>query len=133
MAGPAAAFLGILVWLFGAVLVLPNVFPYNAVAITANLVVGVGVGAGLAGWLIGLRVGTVRLPGRFDLPATVAVAIIGAWLGQTFLDDLLFRDLNPIRIKAAGEVYGAVMGGVTGSLTVPLIMGAWRVAHREEP
>lgn len=132
VAGPAAVILGIVVWLFGAVTVLPLI-PYNAVAVTTNLVVGVGFGAGMAGWLIGLRVGSDRLPGRIDLTATVAAAIICAWLGQTFLDDLLFKNFEPIRVKAADEVYGALVGGGVGALIVPLIMGAWRVAHRQEP
>ena len=132
VAGPAAAIFGIAVWLFGTVTVLPLI-SYNGVAVIANLVIGIGAGAGAAGWLIGLRVGSDRLPGRFDLPATVAVAIMCAWLGQVFLDDLLFKNEYAIRIESAREVYGAVMGGVIGALIVPLIIGAWRVAHRQEP
>ena len=132
VAGPAAAIFGIALWLFGTVTLLPLILN-NGVAVTANLVFGVGIGAGVAGWLIGLRVGSDRLPGRFDLPATVAVAIICAWLGQVFLDDLLFKNEYAIRIESAREVYGALIGGVAGALIVPLIMGAWRVAHRQEP
>ena len=132
VAGPAAAIFGIAVWLFGTVTVLPLI-SYNGVAVIANLVIGIGAGAGAAGWLIGLRVGSDRLPGRFDLPATVAVAIMCAWLGQVFLDDLLFKNEYAIRIESAREVYGALIGGVAGALIVPLIMGAWRVAHRQEP
>ncbi len=132
VAGPAAAIFGIALWLFGTVTLLPLILN-NGVAVTANLVFGVGIGAGVAGWLIGLRVGSDRLPGRFDLPATVAVAIMCAWLGQVFLDDLLFKNEYAIRIESAREVYGALIGGVAGALIVPLIMGAWRVAHRQEP
>ncbi len=133
LAGPAAAIFGIAVWLFGTVTVLPLV-PFNDVAVIANLVIGVGAGAGVAGWLAGIRLGSDRLPGRFDLPATVAVAMICAWLGQAILDDLLFKRNDTLpRLEGADEVFGAVTGGVIGALVVPLIMGAWRVAHRQEP
>jgi hypothetical protein len=132
VAGFAAVILGVALWFIGSINVIP-LFPNNGVAVTANLVVSVGIGAGVAGWLIGLRVASDRLPRRFDLPATVAVAIICAWLGQVFLGDLLFKNAVLIRAKTAGEVYGAVIGGAIGALIVPLIIGAWRVAHRQEP
>lgn len=132
VAGLAAVIFGLILWIIGGVTVLP-LFPNNGVAVTANLVVGVGIGAAVAGWLIGLRMGSDRLPGRIDLPATVAAALICAWLGQVFLDDLLYKNVDAIRVKTTDEVYGALTGGVVGALIVPLIMGAWRVAHRQEP
>ena len=132
LAALAAVLFGLALWFTGAVTVVQLV-PGNAVAVTMNLVLGVGTGAGLAGWLFGLRLGSAHLPHMAELPAALALAIIGAWLGQVFLDDLLYRNLDAIRVKSSNEIIGAVTGANIGALLVPLIAGAWRVAHRQEP
>jgi H+/Cl- antiporter ClcA len=132
VAAISALLLGLVLWVAGSVTVLPLV-PNNAVAVTANLIVGVGVGAGVGGWLVGLRMGSSHLPHWFELPATLACAILCAWFGQAFFDDWLYKNVEAVRVKTTDEVYGAVTGGIIGALILPLIFGYWRVTHRQEP
>ncbi len=132
LAGAVAAISAPAVWYTSAVIVVP-LLPDGDVAVAANLVCGMGLGAGVAGWLIGIRMGSDRLPRRIDLPLAVAVAVVSAWLGQAVLDDLFFKSENAVLIQNTPDVYTALMGSVIGAMIVPLIMGAWRVAHRLEP
>jgi hypothetical protein len=131
-----AAILGLLgglaLFFIGSVTVVPLV-PYNAAAVTANLVIGIGLGAGLAGWYFGLRMGSGRLPSRYELPLVLGLALISAWSGFLFLSDSIFRNVDAVRIKAANEVYGTLTGALAGALIVPLFKGAWRTMRREEP
>jgi hypothetical protein len=127
-----AVALGLVLWFIGSVTAVPF-FPANDAAVTANLVIGIGLGAWVAGWFLGLRMGSSHIARREELPVVRALALTGAWLGQVFLDDALYRNVDAVRVKDAPEVYGAVTGAVVGALLVPLAVGVWRVAHREEP
>gem|GEM_PF-5006482 len=124
--------LGLSVFFLGSVTVV-TYFPSNAVAVTANMVTGIGLGAGLSGWLFGLRLGSAHMPQRYELPLTVALAVACAWFGQAFLDDWLFKNVDAVRVKTSDEVYGAITGALAGAILLPLGLGVWRVAHRQEP
>jgi hypothetical protein len=130
IAGPP---IGLSLFFLGSVAVVNYLVPGNAVAVTSNMVIGIGLGAGLAGWLFGMRLGSAHMGRRYELPLTLLIAVVSAWFGQAVLNDLLFRDVDGIRVEAADEVYGAVTGAVAGAILLPLVLGAWRVAHRQEP
>jgi hypothetical protein len=131
-----AAILGLLggltLFFIGSVTVVPLI-PYNVAAVTANLVIGFGLGAGLAGWYFGLSMGSGRSASRYELPLVLGLALISAWSGFLFLSDSIFRNVDAVRIKAANEVYGTLTGALAGALIVPLFKGAWRTMRREEP
>jgi hypothetical protein len=128
----AALLSAIVVFYLGSVTVVP-LKPDSDAMVTANLVIGAGLGAGLAGWCVGLRVGSNRKASWRELSGVLGLAVGAAWLGQLFLSDLLFANVDAIRIKTADEVYGALTGAVIGALAVPLALGARRTARGEEP
>lgn len=131
--GTATAVLfGLALWLIGAVTVV-QLIPHNIAVVTANLVIGIGLGAGLAGWFFGLHLGGNRRVDRYILSATVGLAIACAWLGQLFFPSLLFANFEAVRVKTATEIYGALTGAVVGAMILPLVVGVWRIMRREEP
>jgi len=123
---------GLLLWVTGAVTLVP-LTSHDEAAITANLVIGAGLGAGLAGWFFGLRIGSHRGIGRYQLPVTIGTALTCAWLGQLFLANLVYANVQGIGVKTTNEVCGAFTGAVIGAMAVPLALGFWRVLRREEP
>ncbi len=132
LAAIGALIAALIFWYTGSVTVVPF-FPVGDVYVTTNLVIGAGLGAGLAGWLLGLRLGSAHQFHWAELPVTVGVAMLGALLGQLMLDDLLFTSIDELRTHEAPEVYGAALGATVGALLTPLAVGIWRVAHRQEP
>ncbi|MBI4306944.1 MAG: hypothetical protein HY678_11555 [Chloroflexi bacterium] len=131
--GTSLAFLsGLILWFTGNITIVPLI-PNNIAVVTANLVVGVGIGAGLAGWFFGIRVGSSHNAGPYELPIAIALAVAFAWFGQLFLADLLFSNVDAVRVKTTNEIYGAVTGAVIGAMVLPLAIGLWRTAHRQEP
>lgn len=127
-----AVLFAIVLFFTGSVTFLP-LAPGNAPLVTGNLIVGFGVGAGLGGWLFGLKIGSGRIPAWYELPATVAIALAGSWLGLLVLSDLLFSNVVATRITNANEVYGAMLGALIGALLLPLVTGTRRLLRREEP
>lgn len=129
VAGPL---LGLLLYLLGGLIILP-IFPFNQVAVNTNLIVGVGLGTGIGAWLLALRAGTMHVPAWYELPAVIALAILGAWFGQSFFDDWLFKNVRGVRVNTTPEIFGAITGAIIGSMLLPVLIGSWRVAHRQEP
>lgn len=123
---------GLVLWFVGTVTVVPLI-PHNIAVVTANLVIGVGLGAGLAGWFFGLHMGSNRRIDPRELLAAVGAALICAWLGQLFLSQMLFANVEAVRVKTTNEVYGAITGAMIGAMILPLAMGVWRTMRREEP
>ena len=132
LAAVTAVLCGLLIWLIGAVTVVQWI-PHNTAVVTANLVIGMGLGAGLAAWFFGLHLGSNRRVGRYILTATVGLAIACAWLGQLLLPTSLYANFEAVRVKSATEIYGAITGAVVGAMVLPFTVGAWRAVHREEP
>lgn len=127
-----AVLAGLALWLIGAVTVV-QLIPHNIAIVTANLVIGMGLGASLAAWFFGLHLGGNRRVDRYVLPATVGLAIACAWLGQLFLPTSLYANFEATRVKTATEIYGALTGAVVGAMILPLAVGVWRTIRREEP
>jgi NO-binding membrane sensor protein with MHYT domain len=123
---------GLSLFFIGSVTIVPLI-TYNLAVVTANLVIGAGLGAGLAGWFFGLRVGTSRRPSRYEAPLVFSLALACAWLGFLFLSDTVFRNVDAVRVKSTNEVYGALAGAIAGAMAVPLAVGVWRAARRLEP
>jgi hypothetical protein len=123
---------GLILWFIGTVTVVPLI-PHNIAVVTANLVIGIGLGTGLAGWYFGLRLGSNRRIGRYEPAVTVGSALLCAWLGQLFLSRTLFVNVDAVRVKTTNEVYGAITGALIGAMVLPLALGVWRIARREEP
>ncbi|MBM3958399.1 MAG: hypothetical protein FJ314_01315 [SAR202 cluster bacterium] len=127
-----AVLFAIILFFCGSLTFLP-LAPGNAALVTGNLIIGVGLGAGLGGWLFGLRIGSGRNPGWYELPATLAIALTGAWLGHLVLSDLLFSNVSATRIPNANEVYGTLLGALMGAMALPVFSGTHRVLRRLEP
>lgn len=114
----------------GAVVVVP-LMPYDVV--TANLVIGSGLGAGVAGWYFGLRIGSSRLRAWYELPGSIALGLACSWLGQLFLDDLLYANVHTVRVATVSEIFGSITGAVIGAMTLPLCLGLRRAVSGQEP
>lgn len=119
-------------FIVGAVTVVP-LMPYSITVVTANLVIGAGLGAGVAGWYFGLRIGSSHASAWYELPVTIALGLACSWLGQLFLDDLLYANVHAVRVETISEIFGALTGAVAGAMLLPLCLGVWRAAYRQEP
>ncbi|MBM3956588.1 MAG: hypothetical protein FJ313_00875 [Gemmatimonadetes bacterium] len=131
-----AGFVGGGVWLLGTMIAASYWFG-NDTAVLLGAILGFGLGAGAAAWVVETRQEEIDIRGgwaRLVAFLLLAVALTAAGLfllGGTLLDGR--GAYNPHGAHGTPEVVGAWLGSVAGAVLVPALRGFWRVAHGREP